>query len=161
MSPSDARQPASVPRIRVIALGSRTHCDDEAALLAVAAIGVDAELVLAGRPGPDLVELLDPARPTILADAVLADAAPGSIVQLSLEALVDGSPFAGTVSSHGFGPAAALALGRALGRPLPPGRFVGLVGERFRPGAGMSPFVQRQLPAFTAAIEAAILALHP
>ena len=138
--------------IRVIALGSRTACDDDAALIAVESMQLDADVRLAGRPGPGLVDLLDPAVPTVLVDAIVSAGAPGSIVTLPLHELVDRVQAEGSISSHGLGVAEALQLARALGRPLPEGSFVGIVAGQTKPGLGRSPEVERALPGLRDAI---------
>lgn len=146
--------------VRVIALGSRTACDDEAALLATEAIGCDAEVILAGRPGVGVLDLLDPAQPTVLVDAVLEDAPPGTVRTLGFDELLEHASAIASVSSHGLGLAEALRLGGALGRVLPEGLFVGIVAGQVQPGPGLSPEVREQLPTLTRAIEAAVQRLE-
>jgi hydrogenase maturation protease len=152
-------------RVRVIALGSPHGGDDEAALDLAAALreGADAaglEVIAAGRPGPGLVDLLDVAGPVLLLDVVRSGAAPGTIHELALAGLVDASLAEAQVSSHGFGPAEALRLAAALGRSLPPGRFVGVEGARFDLGAGFSPEVEGARAGFAAAAHRAIARLR-
>lgn len=143
--------------IRVIALGSELGGDDAAALRAAAALerADDVELVLAGRPGPDLVELLEDAR-VILVDVVRKGLAPGEIVTLDLSALRARGLSSGSTSSHDLGPIEALRLGEALGRPPPRGTFVGLGGASFAPGPALSEPVAAALPRLVTAVEAAI-----
>lgn len=141
---------------RVIALGSRTECDDDAALVAVESMELDAEVIVAGRPGPGLVDLLDPNVPTVLVDAVVAPGEPGTIVELSLEALFERLDAESSVSSHGLGCAEALRLAVALGRRLPRGRFVGIVAEQTKPGRGRSASVTSALPKLRDAVQRAI-----
>ncbi|MEZ4380064.1 MAG: hydrogenase maturation protease [Nannocystaceae bacterium] len=148
-------------RVRVIALGSPHGGDDEAALELAAALreGADAaalEVIAAGRPGPGLVDLLDVQGPVLLLDVVRSGAAPGTIHELELDALVDASLAQAQVSSHGFGPAEALRLAAALGRALPPGRFVGVEGASFTVGAPRSPAVAAAQRGFTRAARRAI-----
>lgn len=143
-------------RVHLIALGSRTACDDEAAMLAAAHLHEQAEVVLAGRPGPGLVDLLDPGRPTVLCDVVDAALAAGRVISLPLRELVDASVTGPTLSSHGLGPAEALRLAVALRRPLPTGTFVGIQGRHFRPGAGLSSAVERALPSLVHALRVAV-----
>lgn len=144
-------------RPRVIALGNAVRGDDGAALLIAARIPADqAEVLLAGRPGPGLLDLFDPATPTVLLDVVSAGLAPGTLVRLDLAAVPDAAVAGGRASTHGLGPAHALQLGRALGRELPRGWFVGVEGASFEPGAPLSPEVEQALDAFYAAAMAAV-----
>ena len=148
--------------VRVIALGSAMSQDDGAALAAARALEGEpgATIVLAGRPGPGLLDLLTPDAPVVLLDAVRAGAAPGEVVALSLEALAGAAVASDAVSSHGLGVASALRLGAALGRALPPGRFVGMGGARFEPGEGLSSAVAAALPEMITAARAAVAALR-
>jgi len=141
---------------RVIVLGSRTACDDDAALEAVESMCLDAEVVMAGRPGPGLVDLLDPDVPTVLVDAVVAPLEPGSVVEFALADLVERAGSGASVSSHGLGGGQALRLVRALGRRLPPGTFIGIVAGNTKPGQGRSSAVSTGLPSLRDAIGAAV-----
>src|SRR5690606_29930488 len=110
-------------RVRVLALGNPMASDDGAAIEAAQRVAPrpGVEIVIAGRPGAGLLDLLDPDVPLVLVDVVRMGGKIGSVVELPLaevqRASVDGKP----ISSHGFGPAQALALAEALGRPLPRG----------------------------------------
>lgn len=148
-------------RVRIIALGNDMAGDDAAALDVVrrlearlVATGSDGELdmILAGRPGADLLDLLPADVPTVLVDVTRSGAAPGTIFNLGLDELNDAITGERHVSSHGFGPGDALRLGKALGRALPQGRFVGVEGRRFEAGAGMSAEVAGALDATIAAV---------
>ena len=155
-------------KVRVIALGSRMARDDGAALAVGEALrgARDAdpalEVVLAGRPGPGLLDLLEEGTPTLLLDAVRHGAAPGQLVRIPRERLTratfDGRP----VSSHGMGVAEALRLAEALARPLPRGIFLGIGGRRFDPGEQPSPEVEAGMADFVEAARAAVAELgHP
>ncbi|MCA9704403.1 MAG: hydrogenase maturation protease [Myxococcales bacterium] len=149
--------------VTVIALGSRTACDDEAALLAAERLGERtgsaARIVLAGRPGPGLVDLLEPTVPTVVLDVVSAGRPAGEVIRLSLSAVTEAAVAGRPLSSHGFGPAEALRLAQSLGRPLPPGVLVGLQARSLTPGAGMSPAVREAIPALVEAAAAAVAEL--
>jgi hydrogenase maturation protease len=135
-----------VTRIRVLALGSPHGGDDEVALNLARALADDhIELVLAGRPGAGLVDLLDTALPVLLLDVVRSGAPAGTIVELSLTELRDRALAIDQLSSHGFGPAEAMRLADALGRELPRGRFLGIEGGSFELGAEPSPGVRERL----------------
>lgn len=141
---------------RLIALGHPHRGDDGAALKAAAQ--VQGEVLLAGRPGAGLLELLD--RPVILCDVVCSGRPPGSIVRMPLSSVAGASLREARSSSHGLGPADALALALALGRELPEGDFVGIEGQDFTAGAGLSAEVEAALPAFVAALQDALERLH-
>lgn len=142
-------------RVRVVALGNETASDDGAALIAASRI-TGAEVVAAGRPGPGLLDLVAHPVPTVLVDVTCTGAAPGRVIVIPLDALTEAATAEPQVSSHGFGPAETLRLGRALGRPLPPGVFVGIEGRRFEPGTELSPEVRASLDAVVAAIDDAV-----
>jgi hydrogenase maturation protease len=140
---------------RVVALGHAFARDDGAALRVAARLRDEGvEVVLAGRPGPGLLELLD--APTVLLDVIRHGAAPGELVTLPLASLAEASVAEDTLSSHGLGPAAALKLGAALGRPVPRGLFVGIGGHHFAPGDTLSDEVDAALDAFTTAARDAL-----
>lgn len=142
--------------MRVVALGNPNASDDGAVLCAVSALDGLAEVVTAGRPGVGLLDLLDPTRPTVLADVVQSGAPPGTIFRLSLAEVESAAAHRGQLSSHGFGPSETLKLGRVLGRRLPPGFFVGIEGVRFSPGGELSPPVASAMSALAAALEEAV-----
>jgi hydrogenase maturation protease len=167
-------------KVRVIALGSPHGGDDEVMLtIAEGLVGVvGVELVVAGRPGAGLVELLGEfeaegevegegegegegeAPPVLILDVVRSGAAAGTIHELELGELLERSVALEPVSSHGFGPAEALRLAAALGRPLPRGRLLGIEGECFTIGAEPSPAVAAALPELDRRVWAAITQLH-
>ncbi len=150
--------------VRVIALGNAMARDDGAAIAAASkledATEGQVELLIAGRPGPGLLDLLDPDRPTVLMDVVRRGAAPGALVELGLgelaTATIDGKP----ISSHGMGVAQAFRLAIALGRTLPRGRFVGIGGRDFEPGEAPSAEVARAIDDLVAAARRAISELE-
>jgi hydrogenase maturation protease len=113
--------------IRVIGIGSPFGDDRaglEVAARIVAAPPPDVQVVVADRPGIDLVELLRGVDATIVIDAVRSGAPVGTVHDFDLHAL----PAVRTalVSSHGFGVAEAVALARALERLPARGRLVGI-----------------------------------
>lgn len=139
--------------VLVIALGNESASDDGAALRAVAGVQ-RAEVILAGRPGPGLLDLLDAERQTILVDVVRSGASPGAIFERPLAELVQATIAERQTSSHGFGPAETLRLGQALGRRLAPGVFVGIEGREFGPGTELSAPVAAKLDALRDTIQA-------
>jgi hydrogenase maturation protease len=143
-----------VRRVRVIVLGNEAAGDDGAALAAARIAGADGdlEIVFAGRPGVDLLELLDDGAAVVLVDVVQTGARPGAHVELPLDAILDHVVASAPMSSHGFGPAEVLTLARNLGRALPRGVFLGVEGARFDAGAPLTEGVEQAIPALAAAI---------
>jgi hydrogenase maturation protease len=147
-------------RVRVIALGSPFRGDDEVALTMARTLeGPNVEVLLAGRPGPGLIDLLDTKLPVVLLDVVCSDAPVGTILELSLHELRDRALATEQVSSHGFGPSEALRLAAALGRGLPRGRFIGIEGRAFELGAAPSAAVCARLDEYAKRAQAAITEL--
>lgn len=156
-------RPGGRRRVRIVALGNPDRGDDGAALALAAGLrelleggGGDRDpndgmpgqvtVVMAGKPGPGLLDLLPPEEFCILLDATCTGVPPGTIYKIPLgEVTTDLLPDL-RVSSHGFGPGEALALGRALGRTLPPGYFLGIEGKRYGPGEELSLEVLAALP---------------
>ena len=141
---------------RIVALGNRDRGDDGAALLVADRLRTEASVVLAGRPGPGLLDLLLPDQDCILLDVTLSGAPPGTLHQFLLRTLNPGSLPDARVSSHGFGPGEALALAGALGRRLPHGYFIGIEGECYDLGTGLSPAVEEALPRFEEMVREAL-----
>jgi hydrogenase maturation protease len=139
----------------VIVLGNEAAGDDGAALAAaqIATVDADIDVVPAGRPGVDLLDLLDAGAPVVLVDVVRTGALPGARVELPLDAILERAVASAPASSHGFGPAEALALARSLGRSLPRGVFLGIEGAHFEAGAPLTVEVAAAVPALAAAIQ--------
>ncbi|MCK6530686.1 hydrogenase maturation protease [Myxococcota bacterium] len=146
-------------RPRLVALGNPYRGDDGAAIRAARVLaGEGFEVVVAGRPGPGLLDWLPEDRPAVLADVVAGGGAPGTVVRLPLAGVAAASLASPRLSSHGLGPGDALRLAAALGRGLPEGEFVGIEGERFAPGEELSPAVEAALPAYVEALREALRA---
>jgi hydrogenase maturation protease len=92
----------------------------------------------------------------VLMDVVVSGAPPGTIHEIDLGDLGSRLRPGPGPSSHGFGPAEALALADALGRPLPKGVFLGIEGESFTEGAPLSPAVRGALPSYEKRIRSAL-----
>jgi hydrogenase maturation protease len=146
----------------VVVLGNEAAGDDGAAIVAgrIAVAGGDLDVVFAGRPGVDLLDLLDTGVPVLLVDVVRTGARPGTIVELPLPAILDRAVASTPASSHGFGPTEVLALARSLGRALPRGIFLGVEGARFHAGAPLTDEVAAAVPALAAAIRRVAAALE-
>jgi hydrogenase maturation protease len=117
----------------------------------------------------DVLFLLDlPAEaPCVVVDAV-AGIAPGEVWVRPLAALVDRTRAVDATgsrpeprSSHELPIEAVLSLAATLRDAPPAGLFVGLGGASFVLGAPLSPAVEAALPAFAAAIDAAVATLTP
>lgn len=148
--------------VRLIALGDDAAGDDAASLLAARCLAdmPNVEIILAGRPGERLLELLDTELAVVLVDVVRTGSHPGYVHQLRLDDLVERAKAYGTSTPHAFGPAETLRRGAALGQRLPAGLFVGIEGVQFEPGTPLSPPVELGLEELTAALRGAIGALQ-
>jgi hydrogenase maturation protease len=153
-------------RVPVFVCGEPLRGDDAAGQAAVrllaAATLARAEVTAVGQL--DLLVLLDlPAdTPCVVVDAV-AGLPAGEVWVRPLAAVIDRArDLAGSGrapeprSSHELPVDQVLALAAALREAPPAGTFVGIGGERWDLGAGLSPAVSAALPAFAAAIAAAI-----
>ena len=148
----------SPPSVRVVGCGHPDVGDDALGLLAVRIArpalgpGVDViEIATADR----LVDLLASDGDVIVVDAVRTSSGTVPAGTLVREVASD-EAFAipGTsMSSHGLGIADAVRLAAALG-PVPRVVFLGVEAERVAIGEGLSPAVERALPALVAAIVA-------
>lgn len=139
------------PRVVVAGIGSEYRRDDGAGPL-VAAHAVDAAGV--GRAiGPladplDLLGAWDDADLAIVIDAVRSGSAPGTLRVVDLSGGTDPPPApAGTTSTHGIGLAGVLRLARAVGHAPIRVVVVGIEGEDFGRGIGLSPAVDAAVPA--------------
>ena len=118
--------------IRIIGIGS-PFGDDACGLVAARQLARDppvgAEVVIADRPGTDLIELMDGVEACLVIDAVRSGAPPGTVHDLDLQDLP--SSAARAVSSHDLGVAEAVQLAEALGRLPAHCRLLGIeVGAR-------------------------------
>ncbi len=143
---------------KIIVLGNETAGDDGAAIIAAKQLTFETrdkpELIFAGRPGVGLLDLLEGDQAVILLDVICGGGKPGQITQLPLNKLTEQLQPTTQTSSHGFGPTEVLSLGKVLGKKLPNGYFVGIEGEQFEPGKGLSPAIQRQIPTYVDTIQA-------
>jgi hydrogenase maturation protease len=150
------------PRFTVIGVGNEWRGDDAAGLL------VARSLQAAQLPGvqvlevrgamSDVREAWKDAAGVILVDAVAAGGPPGVIHRFDAHA--SGLPVAvfRSPSSHGWGVAEALALGKVF-RELPPRLIIyGIAGKNFDPGPSLSPEVAAAIPEAARRISQEILA---
>jgi hydrogenase maturation protease len=155
------------PRTLVIGVGNPFRRDDGVGAAAVERFRKQAPggrgagdvqvLCLDGEPAR-VIDAWDGAERAVVVDAVRSGSAPGTVQRVEVD--LDGDDVASQLpgsrfgaSSHSAGIAEAVALGRALGRL--PRRLVvlGVEGEDFGPGPGLSPAVETALPTVVADIE--------
>ena len=134
----------------VIGVGNRWRGDDGIGpktieeLAALGADGPDAELVtLDGEPGRLVTAWQDRSR-VVVVDAIVAGDPPGTIQCINAHPGAEADRLAGwsvAAGSHGNGVAAAVALGRALGRLPEQLVVVGIEPGRLDHGDALSPAV--------------------
>lgn len=93
----------------------------------------------------------------VVVDAMRAAEPVGTVRVLDASAADPASAGAAT-SSHGLGVAEAVALGRVLGRLPDRLVVVGVVGERFDLGHGLSPAVAAAVPSAVETVQAVLAA---
>ncbi len=132
--------------MRVIGFGNRYRGDDGVGPHVAETLrgeGLDAR-ELAG-DGLALAEAVRGCGPVVVVDAMRSGAPPGTIEVLDASAL-DRARDRFPASSHVFGAAAGLELARRLGWLGGPLHLVGVEGESFSHGAGLSPAVAAAVP---------------
>lgn len=152
--------------VRVIVLGESHRGDDGVGFVAVASvmaglpphIRARVEVRETGQLDPaDLIELSSAAA-AIVVDAVVGVPV-GEVVVLPLELVAASSPATAAPvprSSHVLPVDQLVALAAVLRGGPPEGVLVGVGGERFGFGEGLSPAVEAAMPRFAAAIRAEI-----
>ena len=137
-------------QILVAGLGSEYRCDDGAGPLvaerAVQQAGIGRTIGPLSDP-LDLLGLWDGAAMVVVVDAVRSGAAPGTVhvVELGPGGAADHDRSAAT-STHGIGLAGVLRLARAVGSGPDRVVVVGVEGENFARGTGLSPAVETAVP---------------
>ena len=148
-------------RVRLFVCGTPLRGDDGAGIAAVEALpepaGSITDLRVVDQLEADL--LVEPGMgPCVVVDTVVGIAA-GAMVALPLADLAGVGIGAVPHSSHSLGIGRTVRLAQAvLGKPLA-GRFVGIGGVDFRPGAPLSAAVHDALPALRGAVAAAVAEL--
>ena len=123
----------------------------------IAAAGVGAvSIVVRDRPGFMLLSDWQDTDKVVLIDAVCGGAVPGSLRVLSADEIVSGDT---TLSTHGFGVAAAVELARVLGHLPAQWVLYGLEIDRGHTGDGLSPQVQQAFAGFIETLCAGIIQL--
>ena len=142
--------------VKIIALGNQLAGDDNAAIEAVQQLPEEYNVIVAGRPGLDLIDYLDSDDPVVLVDVTCSSSKPGRIYDMSMDKLQDAAMADISYSSHGFGPSETLKLMKSLDKKLPVGQFVGIEGQQFRVGSGISSSILNALPDFISTIKSAV-----
>ncbi len=139
-------------RVVVVGMGSEYRRDDGAG--PVVADAVSRSRTDIAHLGPiaeplDLLGLWDGADLAIVIDAVHSGAEPGTVQVIELTEAPDRGPAGGapgTTSTHGIGLAGALRLARAVDSAPRRVVVVGIEGDDFGQGTGLTPAVGRAVP---------------
>ena len=149
-------------RIKVIGVGNEWRGDDAAGLLVARRLKEDRlpRVRIAECLGTvsDIQDAWKDAAGAIVVDAVVSGGAPGVIYRF--DAHGEGLPveLSRSPSSHGWGVAEALALGKVF-QELPPFLIIyGIAGKNFEPGRSLSPEVASAVPEAVRRIKQEILA---
>jgi hydrogenase maturation protease len=152
-------------KIAVIGIGQSLRGDDGAGPEAVrrwstdfppsALNGLSVRIEVLDTPGLELIDHLQGCDAALLVDAVSTGKPPGTVSVFS--AVPDTSLTAAEKTAHGFGVAETLALARRAGERLP-GRIllIGIEGEQYELGKGLSASVERAIANAAGAIQGAI-----
>jgi hydrogenase maturation protease len=143
------------PGVVVAGLGSEFRHDDGAGSLVAAqvatAVGQACDVGPLSDP-LDLLGLWDKATLAVVIDAVRTGGEPGSIFRVDISPGPDPGPFDGRreahgpTSTHGIGLGGVLRLAHATGRAPSRVVVVGIEGQDFSRGEGLSDPVKRALP---------------
>jgi hydrogenase maturation protease len=136
--------------IKVIGVGNAWRGDDAAGLLVVRRLQQEklpqVEISENSGTAGALADAWKDANGVIVVDAVVSGGQPGSIYRFDAHAHMTTFPLFRSLSSHGFGMAEVLALGR-LFHDLPPVFIIyGIEGEDFTLGEELSPAVTAVIP---------------
>jgi hydrogenase maturation protease len=149
-------------RIKVIGVGNEWRGDDAAGLLVARRLKEDRlpRVRISECPGTvsDIQDAWKDAAGVIVVDAVYSGGPPGAIYRF--DAHGEGLPveLSRSTSSHGWGVAEALALGKVF-RELPPFLIIyGIAGKNFDRGRGLSPEVAAAIPEAVRRLKQEILA---
>jgi hydrogenase maturation protease len=134
--------------VLVIGIGNAYRCDDAAGLAVARRLQTEhpegVQILEHSGEGGSLLELWQGAAAVILVDAIHANAPPGTILRFDAGAAPLPADFF-NLSTHAFGPAAAIELARTLGI-LPRLTIVyGIEGATFQAGMELSPAVARSV----------------
>lgn len=138
--------PHKPPHVLIIGIGNEFRHDDAVGLVVARAlqdqVGPQVTVLESSGEWANLIELWAKAERVILIDAVVSGAAPGTIhdVDISEQSLPTGLL---TQSSHAFGVAQAVEMARTLNRLPPMVHFIGIEGQDFSTGLGLSQEIER------------------
>ncbi|MGA3352029.1 MAG: hydrogenase maturation protease [Acidimicrobiales bacterium] len=144
--PSNHPAGPGLSRVVIASLGNEYRRDDGAGQIVAAAAADQLPGVRHVGPQVDPLELLgrwDGAELAVVIDATGAAGTPGAVRVVNLEERVE-SP--GVTSTHGISLAGVLRLARAVGRAPDRVIVVGIEGEDFGKGPGLSPSVSASVP---------------
>ncbi len=141
---------APAPEVVVAGLGSEYRRDDGAGPLVAARAVHEAGVGRDIGPISDPLDLLgawDGADLVVVVDAVRSGAAPGTVQVVELaDGPDDGFDRSVATSTHGIGLTGVLRLARAVGHAPARVVVVGIEGQDFGRGTGLSPAVDAALP---------------
>ena len=142
----------------VFVCGDRHRRDDAAALRAADLLGqvLPADVVLrrVGQLGPDDLVAASATGRCLVIDAVRG-IPPGTVVTMPLADLETGGP--SSASSHALPLPTVIGLADVLGADMTGATFVGIGGEEFELGEGLTPRVEAALDAFVGAVTRTLL----
>ncbi len=131
-------------KVLVVGLGNEYRSDDGAGPAVAAYVadlaGSTVEAAVIGEP-LDLLGKWDDARLCVVADATRSGAPPGTVQVFELAESGDADSSVGAMSTHGMDLARVLRLARAIGRQPQRVVVVGIEGERFADGRGLTATV--------------------
>jgi hydrogenase maturation protease len=145
-----------MPETEVIGIGNEFRSDDALGILVARELRRrskgDLRVIEHSGEGAALLDAFQGASAVLLIDAVASRDLPGTVVRIDLSC--GGVPSSMTcASSHAFGVAQAVELGRALHRLPQKVILYGMVGECFEPGIGLSDPVVKGIPELLQMIE--------
>jgi hydrogenase maturation protease len=137
-------------RLKVIGVGNAWRGDDAAGLMVAQRLRQEnfayAEIIESPETADALADAWQDATRVIVVDAVVAGGPPGAIYRFNAHDPAATFPVSRSPSSHGWGVAEAVALGR-LFQELPPVLIIyGIEGQNFTLGGGLSKAVAAAIP---------------
>jgi hydrogenase maturation protease len=136
--------------IKIIGVGNAWRGDDAAGLMVAQRLRQEnfayVEITESAGTGAALADAWQDATRVIVVDAVVTGGSPGVIYRFNANDPAATFPVSSPASSHGWGVAEAVALGR-LFQELPPVLIIyGIEGQKFALGDGLSPAVAAAIP---------------
>ena len=141
-----APQIAGLPRVVVAGVGSEFRHDDGAGPVVARRTAAEAPATRDIGPIVDPLDLLgrwDDADLAVVIDAVCSGARPGTVCVVDLATL---GPGPGPTSTHGIGLSGVLRLAQAVDKAPARVVVVGIEGDDFGRGVGLSPAVEAAIP---------------